>query len=170
MAKSKSIRIELEQNSNPNQKRKRKDSYKVKITTFREYEVEGNPSDLFGIDPNAKEDDVFDYFAKKAKREDQFSREDADEAEEGLHEDEEGYEEEGGEFKLPEYDDKNRKQTGETNFSSVHNSDFTPPPFSMQDKRSSVPPANPNARLEERIREAKERTNKALNLIKTLRK
>lgn len=38
-AHSKSIRIELEQQQNFDPQRKRKDSYKVKITTCREYEV-----------------------------------------------------------------------------------------------------------------------------------
>jgi hypothetical protein len=69
ISQSKSIRIELEQNQKKGEKRARKDSYKVKITTFREYEVEGSPTDLFGVDPNANEEDLFDYFAKKAKKE-----------------------------------------------------------------------------------------------------
>ena len=29
--------------------------------------MEGNPTDLFGVDPNANEEDLFDYFAKRAK-------------------------------------------------------------------------------------------------------
>ena len=46
-----------------NERRKRKDSYKVKITTCREYEVQ-DPS-VFAHD---KEEDVFEYFAKKARQ------------------------------------------------------------------------------------------------------
>ena len=37
MAQSKSVKIELEQTQNAGDKKQRKDSYKVKITTFREY-------------------------------------------------------------------------------------------------------------------------------------
>jgi hypothetical protein len=45
---SKSIRIELEQKVDNGKNKKRKDSYKVKITTFQEYEMEDvNPEDFF---------------------------------------------------------------------------------------------------------------------------
>jgi hypothetical protein len=47
--------------------RKRKDSYKVKITTYREYEVE-DPS-LFTHNSAQNEDDIFEYFARQARRE-----------------------------------------------------------------------------------------------------
>jgi hypothetical protein len=49
-----------------NKQRKRKDSYKLKITTFREYEVD-DPSMFQQNGEN--EDDIFDYFAKKARKE-----------------------------------------------------------------------------------------------------
>ena len=58
---SRSIRIELEQQMDP-KKKNRKDSYKVKITTFREYEMEhnGNPMDLFKGATTG--DDIFEHF------------------------------------------------------------------------------------------------------------
>jgi hypothetical protein len=37
---SRSIRIEFEQKMDPNLKKKRKDSYKVKVTSFHEYEMD----------------------------------------------------------------------------------------------------------------------------------
>jgi hypothetical protein len=46
-------------------KRQRKDSYKVKITTYREYEVD-DPN-LFKQNCN-NEDDIFEYFAKQAQK------------------------------------------------------------------------------------------------------
>lgn len=50
---SKSVRIELEQNQDPHLKKSRKDSYKVKITTFHEYEMEDcDPRDLMDNMPN----------------------------------------------------------------------------------------------------------------------
>jgi hypothetical protein len=39
-------------------KKQRKDSYKVKITTVREYDLGENPSNIFGGAPN-NEDDIF---------------------------------------------------------------------------------------------------------------
>ena len=74
MAKTKSIKIELEQKQNMDDKRQRKDSYKVKITTFREYELEGNPSDLFtggAGGGQGNDEDIFEYFAKRAKKEEE---------------------------------------------------------------------------------------------------
>jgi hypothetical protein len=47
--------------------RKRKDSYKVKITTYREYEVE-DPS-VFKNNSKDNEEDIFEYFARQARRE-----------------------------------------------------------------------------------------------------
>lgn len=45
--------------------KKRKDSYKLKITTFREYELE----DASMFQQNGQnEEDIFEYFAKKARR------------------------------------------------------------------------------------------------------
>ena len=50
---------------NNKKKKNRKDSYKVKITTFHEYEMDDcDPKDLFGNIPK-KEEDIFDYFAKQ---------------------------------------------------------------------------------------------------------
>lgn len=54
---SKSIRIELEQMQDLSGKRKRKDSYKVKITTYREYEV--GDTGLFKGKPGDNEEDIF---------------------------------------------------------------------------------------------------------------
>jgi hypothetical protein len=49
---SKSLRIEFEQKMDPKKRKERKDSYKVKITTFHEYEVDDcDPKDLFGKVP-----------------------------------------------------------------------------------------------------------------------
>lgn len=69
---SKSIKIELEQTQNFDEKRQRKDSYKLKITTFREYDIEGNPNDLFSHGQPNNDADIFDYFAKKAKQEEEY--------------------------------------------------------------------------------------------------
>ena len=46
-------------------KKSRKDSYKVKITTFHEYEMDNcDPKDLFGKGPT-NEEDIFEYFSKQ---------------------------------------------------------------------------------------------------------
>ena len=66
----KSIKIELEQKQVMNEKKKRKDSYKVKITTCRQYELE-DPSVFTQPNNDHMEEDIFQYFAKKARQEEQ---------------------------------------------------------------------------------------------------
>jgi hypothetical protein len=51
----------------PNAKKKRKDSYKVKVTSFHEYEMEDcDPKDLFGKNPEGKAD-IFEYINKQTQ-------------------------------------------------------------------------------------------------------
>ena len=64
--KTKSIRIELEQQPGASRKgMKRRDSYKVKITTYREYEID-EPDALF---KSGEDSVIFDYLARKAQAE-----------------------------------------------------------------------------------------------------
>lgn len=57
----------------PHLKKARKDSYKVKITTFHQYEMEDcNPQHLFGNVPK-NEEDVFQFFSKQSAEKDKQS-------------------------------------------------------------------------------------------------
>jgi hypothetical protein len=112
--------------------RKRKDSYKVKITTYREYEVE-DPSLFKSKSGDNEEEDIFEYFAKQARREEEE------------------------EAQSPRREERGKEGLNTTAPSS--------PPLSPL-----LSPTSASKNLEERLREARERSERVLNKMKFLKR